>query len=147
MSLRIRGQEQTLQVIVEGQDQTGTFLNVDDWKVTPKVDITETDFVGQDETDLDVQYHGVGFSFTVEEQDSKARQFFDDLMARQRNRERPSKVIIIVHNEYRDSSDPGNNLVITNAVMKPDEFGNQGRKNYSKVPFTGAGKIASVVDE
>lgn len=147
MSRRIRGQEQTLQVIVEGQDQVGTFLNVEDWAITPKVDIVETDFCGQDETDLDVQYHGVGFSFTVEEQDSKVRKFFMDLIERQKNRERPSKVIIIAHNEYRDTSDANDNLVITNAVMKPDEFGNQGRKSYSKVKFTGAGKTASDVDE
>lgn len=147
MSRRIRGQEQTLQVIVEGQDQVGTFLNVRNWDVTPRIDNVETDFIGQDESDLDQQYHGVDFSFTVQEEDSKARQFFDDLMARQRNRERPAKVIIIAHNEYRDSSEPGNNLVITNAIMKPDKFGTGSRKDYSEIPFSGKGKTTSVVDE
>lgn len=147
MSLRIRGQEQTLQVIVEGQDQVGTFLNVTDWTVTPRADLVETDIVGQDETSLDVQYHGVDFKFTVQEEDSKARQFFSDMMDRQRNRERPQKIIIIAHNTYRDSTDPENNMVITNAVMIPTEFGNSGRKEYSKVPFSGKGRIASVVDE
>lgn len=147
MSLRIRGQEQTLQVIVEGQDQVGTFLNVADWSVTPRADLVETDFCGQDESSLDVQYHGVDFKFTVQEEDSKARQFFSDMMDRQRNRKRPQNIIIIVHNEYRESSDPGNNLVITNAVMIPTEFANSGRKEYSKVPFSGKGRIASVVDE
>ena len=147
MALRIRGEEQTLQIIVEGQDQTGTFINVRNWKVTPRVDLVETDFIGQDETALDVQYHGVDFDFTVQEQDSKARNFFSDLITRQMKRDRPQKVIIIAHNEYRDSSDPGNNLVITNAVMKPDSFGGAGRKDYSDVPFSGKGRTTSVVDE
>lgn len=147
MSLRIRGSEQTLQIIVEGQDQNGTFLNVTDWKVTPKIDIVETDFCGQDETDVDIQAHGIGFSFTVQEQDSKARKLWMDLVSRQKNRERPAKCIIIVHNEYRDTSNPNDNLVISAAVMKPDEFSNSGRKEYSKVPFTGAGKTVDDVDE
>lgn len=147
MSLRIRGQEQTLQVIVEGQDQTGTFVNVTNVQITPRIDNVETDFVGQDESDLDQQYHGVDFEFTVQEQDSKARAFLGELIARQQNRERPQKITLIFHNEYRDSSEPSNNLHVYQAIMKPDAFGSSGRKNYSEVKFSGKGKTIESIDE
>jgi hypothetical protein len=147
MSLRIRGQEQTLQVIIEGQDQAGTFINVRNWKATPRIDNVETDFVGQDESDLDQQYHGVDFEFTVQEEDGKARAFLADLIARQANRERPAKVTLIAHNEYRDTSEKNDNLHIYKALMKPDSFGSSGRKDYSEIPFSGKGKLVDVVEE
>jgi len=147
MSLRIRGQEQTLQVIIEGKDQVGTFLNVSNFKVTPRIDITETDFVGQEESDLDEQYHGVDFDFTVQKEDAKSREFLMDIITRQRNRQRPPRVTLILHDEFRDSQDPSSNLTITNALMKPDSDESTGRKNYADVSFSGKGKTTAHVSE
>jgi len=140
MSERIRGQEQTLQVIVEGQDQTGTFINVTNFKVTPRIDIIETDFVGQEETDLDEQYHGVDFDFEVQKEDAKTREFLMSIISRQKLRQRPPRVTLILHDEFRDSAETGSNLVVTHALMKPDSDGSSGRKNYAAVTFSGKGK-------
>ena len=147
MSSRIRGQETTLKVIVEGQDQKGTFINVLNWDVVPRVDNVETDFCGQDESDLDQMYHGVDFTFTVQEQDSAVKKYLVDLIARQANRERPQKVIIEVHSEYREPGITNDNLVIGSAIMKPDKIGSSGRKSYGEVAFSGKGKVFDDTDE
>lgn len=147
MPLRIRGSEQTLQVIVEGQDKVGTFLNVLNFTVTPRIDLMETDFCGQDESELDQQYHGVDFAFTVQVQDAGTREFLLDIVARQQSREAPARITLILHNEFRDSSDPSSNLVVSDAVMKPDSDGSTGRKNYAEITFTGKGKTLSHLTE
>ncbi len=56
MSLRQRGQEVTLRVAVDGQVLAGSMLKVEDFTATPRTDLNEDDFLGETESDLDIQH-------------------------------------------------------------------------------------------
>src|SRR4051812_4078131 len=81
MSARIRGQELTLRVSVDGETQRGSFFKVTEFMVRPRQDIVEDDFLGELETDLDFQHHGFDGSFSVHFQDAVTLEFLDDIVA------------------------------------------------------------------
>ncbi len=85
MSQRLRGQEATLRVTVDGVGQDGSWFKVKDFTITPRTDITETPYVGEQEDDLDIQHHGLDISFSVDMQDRKTLDFLSTIIAREQD--------------------------------------------------------------
>lgn len=146
MSQRIRGQEATIQVIVDGDLKGGSFAKVTDFSLTPRTDIMETSFIGELEDDLDIQHHGYDFEFTIHEQDSKARAVLLDIVAREAARTAHPAVNIVVTFAYRSSSEPSSTVVLQNCFMKLDSISIGGRKEYVTNRFSGKCKTMATVD-
>lgn len=69
-----RGQEATIRVSC--QDEFASLfgligllplVNVNDWTLTPRTDLVEKDYLGEQTTSLDEQHHGYDFAFSVDE--------------------------------------------------------------------------------
>ena len=58
MSQKMRGEEAVIKISVDGIQQSGTMIKVTDFTATPRTDINEDDYLGEAETDLDIQHHG-----------------------------------------------------------------------------------------
>jgi hypothetical protein len=144
MSQRIRGQEATIQVVVDGDVKTGSFSKVSDFSLDPRTDIQETDFLGEIETDLDIQHHGYDFSFTLHEQDKKTHDLLFDIVTREQNRVRHPAVNIVVSFAYR-AGEPMSTIVLENCFMKMDTLSIGGRKEYITNKFSGKCKTIAEV--
>ena len=145
MSARIRGQEATLRINVDGEIQTGTFFKVPDFTVTPRQDLPEQGFLGETEDDIDFQHHGYDFAFTVQEQDEKALNFLSEIVDREANHEQHPKITILVLYAYR--ANLGNNKaeVYRDVFLKIGEKGFSGRKEYVTTSFEGKCKKRSLL--
>ena len=82
-SNRIRGQEATLRIMVDGALQGGSFIKVENFKITPKADLPDSDFLGEKESEPDVQVHGYNFSFTCHEEDSVLTDLYLEIARRE----------------------------------------------------------------
>lgn len=136
MSLRIRGQEATLRIAIDGQTQEGSMFKVTDFTTTPKQDIQEADYMGEGETDLDIMHHGFTFAFSVDMQDGTTIDLLDDIVARQASLSPPQDVTVTVIYTMREPGKSGRIVVYHEAVMKVDEEGAPGRKERIKTKFT-----------
>jgi hypothetical protein len=137
-SLRIRGQNATIQVIVNGRLQKGSFARVENYKLTPKIDFTPGSFLGEKLDEPDYQHHGYSFTFTLFENDSSCQDLLDDIVAREAAGSAPPNITIVVRKQYRDGGrTPGRTDVLTKVVLKPDEEGAGGRKDFVKWTWTG----------
>ncbi len=144
MSQRIRGQEATIQVVVDSDVKSGTFSKVTDFNLTPRTDIVETEFLGEVEADLDIQHHGFDFDFSLQEQDSKTHDLLMDIVAREQARTRHPAVNIVVTFAYR-VGEPAQTIVLENCFMKMDSLTIGGRKEYITNKFSGKCKTISKV--
>ncbi len=137
MSERIRGQETTLQVLVDGEQLSGSFTKVSDFKLTPRTDLSDSPFLGETEDEPDIQHHGYDFSFSTHEMDNKAVQLLMNMVARL-TAGLPVQVInLVVIKRYRDPAAGTAAQVLQQCMLKLDgqDFG--GRKDYIKNSFTG----------
>lgn len=144
MSQRIRGQEATVQIIVDGDVKSGTFSKVTDFSLDPRMDVNETDFLGEVETDLDVQHHGFDFQFTLQEQDDKTHDLLVLIVEREQARERHPSINIVVTFNYR-AGNGAQTIVLENCFMKLDSLSIGGRKDYITNRWSGKCKTISEV--
>lgn len=135
MSQRIRGQEATVQVIVNGDLKGGSFARVTDFNLTPRTEIMETDFLGETETDLDIAHHGYDFDFTIQEEDSKARDFLMDIVLAEQNHQAHPTVNVVVTFTYRTGT--SSTIVLQSCFMKLDALSIGGRKDFVTNKFSG----------
>jgi hypothetical protein len=136
MSLRIRGQEVTLRVAIDGVTQQGSMFKVTDFTMTPRQDLQEADYIGEAETDLDVMHHGFDFSFSVDMQDGTSIDLLDDIVARQLAIATPQDVTITVIYNMRETGVSGRVVTYHTCFLKVDEEGAPGRKERVKTKFT-----------
>lgn len=134
---RIRGQETTLQVSIGGQTQEGSFAKVENFKWNPRQDLTDSDFVGETESEPDIMHHGYDMSFTIHEKDNSAVEnvllaIVDALTA---GLPLP-RVTMTFIKRYRDPSIPTKTLVFQNVKLKMDSQEAGGRKDYVKTAFS-----------
>lgn len=141
MSLRIRGQEVTLRVAVDGQIQEGSFFKATDFTLTERGDLMEEDFLGELESDLDYQHHGYDLSFTVQHQDRKVIDFLQTIVAREANAQAHPTITITVIYAYRTGDTPAIH-VLQEVFLRPTEISFGGRKEYVSTPFEGKCKKA-----
>lgn len=145
MSQRIRGQEASIQVIVNGDLQTGSFAKVTNFNLTPRTDVTETPFLGEVEDDLDIQHHGFDFDFEIHHQDSKAFNLLTTIVENEQTHVSHPNVNIVVTVAYRSLTEPALVFVLEKAFMKMDGYSFGGRKEYVNSKFSGKCKTIAQV--
>jgi len=145
MAKRIRGQEVTIRIAVDGETLTGSFLKCTEFSSTVRSDIVETDFLGELETDLDFQHHGFDFSFSVQEEDSQALDYLNKIIElEQQARQHPDITVTVIH-QYRDPSERTKVEVFHDCYLKVNESGFSGRKEFVTHSFEGKAKRRSLM--
>lgn len=135
MSSRIRGQEALLTVTVDGERQEGSFFKVRDFRVTPRTDIIEEDYLGELKSDLDIQHHGFDGSFTVDNEDALTISYLSEIIAREENHERHPSIVISVEYVYREPGNLGQIEAYSDCFLKVSEQSIGGRKEYVQTSF------------
>lgn len=145
MSARIRGQEITVRVAVDGQVQEGSFFKVTEFSTTMRADITEEPFLGELEDDLDFQHHGFDFSFSVQNEDAKTLEFLSEIIDREQEAlAHPDITITVIYN-YRNSDVQDRVEVYHDVFLKVNEQSFGGRKEYVTTSFEGKAKRRSLL--
>ena len=135
MSLRQRGIEITVRISVDGQVQTGSFFKVKSMTITPRGEITEEDYLGEDVSDLDQRHDGYDFAFEIDEQDSKSIRYVDTLVAREEAHTKQPDITITVLNRYREAGERS-----VAEVLYDVQRGFSGRKEYVGSKYEGKAK-------
>lgn len=140
MSLKMRGQEVQIRVAVDGVIQGGSMFKSTDWTATPKTDLKEDDYLGEDQSDLDIQHNGWSFAFSVDTIDAVALDLLDAIIEREENHDTHPEITLTVIYTFREPGKRGKVYVYPNCFMKADEEGAGGRKEKHKVKFSGSCK-------
>lgn len=146
MADRIRGLETTVQVVVNGVLQAGSFAKCETFKWEPMQDLPETDFLGEAESDPDFRHDGYRFNFTINEKDNFA---VDNVLvplvsAHTSGLPLPDVTLVFIK-KYRDPSIPVKTLVFQKVKLKMDSQDVSGRKDYVKTSFSGRCRKMKVV--
>jgi hypothetical protein len=146
MSDRIRGQETSLQVIVDGALQQGSFSKVESFKWSPRQDLTDSDFLGETESEPDLIHHGHDFSFTIHERDNSAvaNVLMQVIQANVAGTALPVVNLVFIK-RYRDPSIPVVTIIFQNCVIKFDSQDEANRKDYVKTAFSGKCRTVQVI--
>src|SRR4051794_12919065 len=107
MSQRMRGQEATIRVAVDGVIQAGSMFKVKDFTTTPRQDINETDYTGEDETDLDFQHHGFDLSWSVDMLDDTTQKLLSTLVQRELDHQKHPEITVTVIYTFREGAAVG----------------------------------------
>lgn len=145
MSARIRGQEATLRVTVDGQTQDGSWFKVKDFTATVRQDITEEDFLGELESDLDIQHHGYDLGFSVQVQDRKVIDYLSKVVANEQIQAAHPIVTVTVIYAFRASNGDPVAETYYNVFLKVNETSVGGRKEYITTSFEGKAKKRAVL--
>lgn len=144
MSTRLRGQETTIRVTVDGELQEGSWFKVKDFNASPRQDLIEEDYLGEFASDLDMQHHGYDLAFSVDVQDRNVIDFLSKLVANEEARVRHPRITVTVTYAFRDGS------VVAEAYydvfLKVNEQSIGGRKEYVSASFEGKAKKRTVLD-
>jgi hypothetical protein len=136
MSLRIRGQEITARISVDGAGVSGSMFKISSITVTPRTDLQEADYIGESESDIDVQHHGYDVTWEVDIQDAKTIDLMDDIQDRNESGSRPQDVTLVVMYKFREDNVPGRIIAYHEGMMKLDEEAAAGRKERVKNKFS-----------
>jgi len=148
MSQRMRGQEATIRVAVDGQLQQGSMFKVKDFTVTPKQDIKEEDYVGETETDLDFQHHGFGLAWTVDMLDDTTIKLLSTLIDRELNHLKQPEITVTVIYAFREGAAVGGGRIVVyhgNLILKQGDEGFPGRKERISIKYEAACKKRDVL--
>lgn len=145
--LQIRGSETTLSVTIDGQQLNGSFAKVESWKVTPRTDLIESDFIGEPLTDLDIQHHGYDISFTIRE---STRDVIDTLLrivslaspTLPGTGNSPAITLTFVR-RFRDVGQVALTTICSGVLLKVDDEDASGRKDFVKCSFSGKCKMVT----
>jgi hypothetical protein len=137
MSLRIRGEEISVRFLVDGSPQGRSWLKVQDFDVTPRTDLKETDFLGEPETDVDIQHHGFDLTWTIHNLDAAAIEFLDQLVENEEEHVAPADVRVQVLYSYRQGGERSRLVTYYNGVTKVTSEGFRSRKEYVETKFEG----------
>jgi hypothetical protein len=146
MSQKMRGQEITMRIAVDGVVQGGSMIKLTDFTTTMRTDITEDDYLGEKETDLDIQHHGFDFAFTVDYEDEKGLALAQEIIDAETNNEQHPKITMTVIYTFREPGVRGKVAVYRNVFLKQDEEGAGGRKEKVKGKFSGKAKTRQIMN-
>lgn len=135
MSLRQRGLEITVRISVDGQVQSGSFFKVKSFNNTPRDEIVEEDFLGEDVTDLDYRHDGHDGDFELTDQDPRVLRFMDSIVTREQQHTKPPDITITVLNRYRESGERSVAEVYYDCIVRVSSRGFAGRKEYTASKF------------
>lgn len=142
---RIRGEEAKVSFAIDGKPGDGSWLLVENFTATPDDEIKVTDFLGEMTSDHDKQHHGWTFRFSCHVKDAKFLDWLADDIARQENAQRPQDIVMTVFYKWRDAADTDRVAVFQDVVIKMDDEGFGGRKEYVNVSFSGRAKRRDLV--
>ena len=154
MSSRIRGQEATVRVTVSDEfaaafgifgQLEGSFFKVRDFTHTPRQDLGEESYLGEDADDLDIQHHGHDFSFTVDELDDSVLRFLSLITFKEEAHLPPPQVGLTVTYIYRNGVTLPQTFRLIGCVLKLSERSIGGRKEYIQNSFEGKAKHHAVI--
>lgn len=143
MAARIRGQEVTLQVIVDGDQKGGSFMKVENFELSPRSELVDTDFLGEKESEQDVNHHGFDFTFSTHESDEKPFDLMQQIVAAEQKAIPYPAINVVVIYKYRDPSVPSRVMVLENCRLKLDKHEVSGRKDFVKNMWSGKCKTIS----
>jgi hypothetical protein len=146
MSSRQRGQEITLRVAVDGQLQTGSFFKVKSFHSSPRTDIVEDDYMGEAQTDLDIQHHGWDLTFDLDELDAKVIDFLTTITTLEEEHKQHPKITITATYVYRTPGVKPKIEVYSEVILKVNQRGSGGRKERVMSSFEGKCKKRQVVN-
>jgi hypothetical protein len=132
MADRIRGQETSLIFDVDGVQQDGSFSKVRNWKITPRAELTESDFVGESESEIDFMHHGYDGSCEVDMLDDSVLALYDRCVELQRAGLPQPQIKITAIHKFRDPSIPSRSDVCLGVKLKLDGHEVGDRKSYVK---------------
>ncbi len=145
MSLKIRGEEVSIRIAVDGQVQTGTLLKLTEFSATPRTDLNEDDYLGEQHSDIDIQHHGWDLSFGFDHQDAVAIELVEGIIANEEaHTSHPDVTITVIYN-YREPGARGRMAVYQQVFLKPAEETVGGRKEKVKGKFEGKCKQRSLL--
>lgn len=140
MSLKLRGQEVTLRISVNGVTQRGAMFKATNWSAKPRTDLKEDDYLGEQETDLDVQHNGWDLEFSVDNIDTTALDIIDQIIENERlHVAHPDITITAIYN-FREPDARARAYIYHSVFMKGDEEGAGGRKDVHKTKFSAKAK-------
>lgn len=158
MSSRIRGQEMSLSISVQDEfaaafqifgQLAGSFFKVRDWTLTPRTDLVEESYLGENFDDLDIQHHGFDFAFTVDELDAAAINFLSLLTFKEENALPPPIIGVSATYIYREQTlvtpTLPHTVLLSQCVLKQSERSVAGRKEYIQNSFEGKAKQRKVI--
>lgn len=144
MSQRIRGQEVTMRVAVDGRVQRGSFFKVTEFTVTPRTELNEDEFIGELESDIDIHHSGYDFSFSVQHQDQAILDFLTTIVGLEQSASQHPDIDITVIYAYRGEEGAANQIEVYHDVfLKVNETAFGGRKEYVTSSFEGKCKRRS----
>lgn len=136
MSERIRGQEVLIRLSIDNELQGGGWMKATDFTLTPRTDLTETDFIGEDETDIDEQHHGFDFSGTIQELGPEVRLILAKIVANHEAHIAPPNVTLMLQWGFRGANAQHVLETYRNARIKIDES-SFARKDFVNTKFSG----------
>lgn len=146
MSTRIRGQEVTLRLSIDGQIIRGSMMAVTEFKANPRSDLEELPYIGEDEDEIDFQHHGYDLSWSVDMRDEVPLQILRDLVDGQKNRAAHKNVTMSVIYNFRGGSGGTSQVEVYHRLkLKISEQSVAGRKQGVTVAFEAKGRRKSTV--
>lgn len=140
MSLKMRGQEVVLRIAVDGVVQGGSMVKVTNFTATPRTDLKEDDYIGEQETDLDIQHNGWDLGFEVDTIDAAALDLIDDIIEREQAHDAHPDITFTAIYTFREPNQRGRMYVYHEVFVKADEEGTGGRKEKHMVKFSAKAK-------
>lgn len=146
MSRRLRGEEISVRVSIDGETQnSGSWLNITEFSVTERADINEISYLGEKSDDLDYQHHGFDFSMKVDVQDDKTIRFMEELIRREYNAETHPDIVLTVLYQFRN----GTRLLEAyhGVYLRSNEKGFGSRKDAVTASFEGKAREMKVISQ
>ena len=145
MSSKLRGEEVALNIAVDGVIQNGSLIKVTSFTATPRTDINEDDYLGEQETDLDIQHHGWDVAFEFDHQDAVGVNLTEEIIDRETSHDQHPEITITAIYNYRQPGARAVMMVYNSVTLKCTQENVGGRKEKVKGKFEGKCKTRSKV--
>jgi hypothetical protein len=142
---RTKGQDTTLIVSIDDAPQAGSFKKVEGFNWKPEQEIQDSNFLGEPESDYDIQHDGFSGSFTIHELENGAvTNVLKPMVAALAVGDTLPKVTLVFIKAYRDPSLQPAVLTFEGVklIMTGQDAGD--RKGYVKTAFSFKCKTMSI---
>lgn len=140
MSLKLRGEEVLVRISSDDTRLTGSLLKVKSFVATPRTDLTEQEYLGELESDLDIQHHGWDLKLMFDTTDDAAMKYTESVIqAEEDHTAHPNNTITVIYT-FREPGTRGKIAVFHGVFLKQDEENVGGRKEIVTGSFSGKAK-------
>ena len=134
-----------MRITVDGETQDGSWFKVKDFTATPRQDLIEEDYLGELESDLDIQHNGYDLAFSVDIQDRNVIDYLSTIVAREQAQlAHPTITINVIYAFRAANGDPVAESYY-DVFLKVNEQSIGGRKEYISASFEGKAKKRAVL--